>query len=98
MVDAYGVHLGLLYVHALILGLGILSGTWFTARRANSYGFTADRVWDALTWEFLSGLIGARLYHVLTPTPDAGVTTQYSLEHPLEILAIWNGARAFTES
>ena len=93
MIDAYGVHLGPLYIHfyALILGLGILVGTWITARRAKQYGYTADDVWDALTWVFLPGLIGARLYHVLTPTPASGITTQYYLEHPLEILAIWNG-------
>jgi len=91
--DAYGVHLGALYVHfyALILGLGILIGTWITARRAPHFGFTADAVWDALTWAFVPGIIGARLYHVLTPSPASGLTTSYYLEHPLEILAIWNG-------
>lgn len=93
MVDAYGVQLGPLYMHfyALILGIGILVGTWFTARRAKLYGYTVEDVWDALTWAFIPGLIGARLYHVLTPTPASGLTTLYYLEHPLEILAIWNG-------
>ncbi len=93
MVDAYGVHLGPLYIHfyALILLAGILAGTWLTSRRAQKYGFTSDDVWNGLTWAFIPGLIGARLYHVLTPTPASGLTTQYYLEHPIEILAIWNG-------
>jgi phosphatidylglycerol:prolipoprotein diacylglycerol transferase len=91
--DAYGIHLGPLYVHfyALILGAGIFAATWFTARRAPAYGYTADDVWDALTWAFIPGILGARLYHVFTPSPASGVTTEYYLQHPLEILAIWNG-------
>lgn len=93
MFDAYGIHLGPLYIHfyALILGLGIFAGTWFVARRAKQFGIAADIVWDALSWAFVPGILGARLYHVLTPTPASGITTQYYLEHPLEILAIWNG-------
>lgn len=93
MFDAYGVHLGPLYVrfYALILGLGIFTATWFTARRAPKYGYTSDDVWDALTWVFLPGVLGARLYHVLTPTPASGITPEYYVQHPLEILAIWNG-------
>jgi len=91
--DAYGIHLGPLYVHfyALILGLGILVATWVTARRAKRVGIASDTVWDALSWAFVPGIIGARLYHVLTPTPASGITTEYYIEHPLEILAIWNG-------
>ena len=91
--DAYGIHLGPLYIHfyALILGFGIFAGTWFVARRAKQFGITADTVWDALSWAFVPGILGARLYHVLTPTPASGITTQYYIEHPLEIFAIWNG-------
>ncbi len=93
MIDPYGVHLGPLYVrfYALILGLGIFAATWFTARRAPKYGYTADDVWDALTWVFLPGIVGARLYHVLTPTPASGITVEYYLQNPLQILALWNG-------
>jgi phosphatidylglycerol:prolipoprotein diacylglycerol transferase len=91
--DAFGIHLGPLYIHyyALILGLGIFAATWVTARRAKDYGYTSDDVWDALTWVFIPGLLGARLYHVLTPTPASGITTEYYLQHPVEIFAIWNG-------
>ncbi len=93
MIDAYGVHLGPLYVHfyALILLTGVLAGTWLTARRARRRGYTTDDVLDALGWVVIPGIIGARLYHVLTPTPASGITTAYYLQHPLEILSIWNG-------
>jgi phosphatidylglycerol:prolipoprotein diacylglycerol transferase len=87
------VHLGPFYVHfyALILLAGVLAGTWLTVRRAEKRGYTADDVLDALGWVVIPGLIGARLYHVLTPTPASGITTAYYLQHPLEILAVWNG-------
>lgn len=93
MIDAYGLHIGPLYIHfyALILVTAIFVGTWFTARRAKSRGDNPEVVWDIITWAMLPGIIGARLYHVLTPTPASGLTTQYYFEHPLEMLAIWNG-------
>ncbi len=93
MIDAYGVHLGPFYVHfyALILLAGVLAGTWLTIRRAVQRGYTADDVLDALGWVVIPGLIGARLYHILTPTPASGITTAYYLQHPLEMLSVWNG-------
>ena len=40
---------------------------------------------------FILGVVGARLYHVLTPSPSTGITPAWYFAHPLEILAIWNG-------
>ncbi len=93
MVDAYGLHIGPLDIHfyALILVTAILISTWYTSRRAKSRGENPEIVWDIITWALIPGIIGARLYHVLTPTPASGLTTQYYFQHPLEILAIWNG-------
>lgn len=93
VIDAYGIHIGPLYLrfYALILVTAIFVGTWITARRAKAHGDNPDTIWDMITWALLPGIIGARLYHVFTPTPASGLTTQYYFEHPLEILAIWNG-------
>jgi len=91
--DQYGIHLGPLYIrfYALILLTGALVGTWLTARRARARGFNPDFIWNGLLWAMVPGLIGARLYHVLTPTPGSGLTTAYYFQHPEQILAIWNG-------
>lgn len=93
MIDAYGIHLGPLYIrfYALILITGMAAGAWLTARRAPAQGLEARHVWDGLMWAIIPGLIGARIYHVLTPSPDSGLTTEYYLRNPLQILAIWNG-------
>ncbi len=92
-IDAYGIHLGPLYVHfyALLLMGGMLAGAWLSARRAAARGFDPEQVWNGLMWAVIPGLVGARLYHVLTPSPASGLSTAYYLQHPEQILAIWNG-------
>lgn len=92
-IDAYGIHLGPLYIrfYALILIGGMLVGATLAARRAPKFGLDPKYIWDGLTWAIIPGLIGARVYHILTPSPASGLTTQYYLENPLQMLAIWNG-------
>src|SRR6185295_6174637 len=73
--DEYGIHIAVLYIHyyALILMLGMVVGAWLTARRARANGLDENHVWDGLLWAIIPGLIGARLYHVLTPSPASGL-------------------------
>lgn len=102
--DPYWIHITLpfqinLYIHyyALILMTGMLVAAWITARRAREQGYNPEHVWNGLFWAIIPGLIGARLYHVLTPSPSAvtttgePLTTLWYLQHPLDIFAIWNG-------
>jgi phosphatidylglycerol:prolipoprotein diacylglycerol transferase len=93
MIDAFGIHLGPLYIrfYALILIAGMALGALLTARRATTQGLDPKHVWDGLMWAIIPGLIGARVYHILTPSPDSGLTTEYYLRNPLQMLAIWNG-------
>jgi len=51
-------------------------------------------IWDALLWAMVPGVIGARLYHVLTHPKSSlavGVDTAYYFSHPIEIFSIWQG-------
>jgi len=51
-------------------------------------------VWDALIWALIPGIIGARIYHIFTPSQsllDAGIDTMYYLTHPLDIITTWRG-------
>src|ERR1700690_3861622 len=93
VIDSYGIHVGPLYIHfyALILITAMILAAWLTAHRAKAQGLDPDHVWNGLMWAFIPGLIGARLYHILTPTPASGLTTQYYLQNPLQMLAIWHG-------
>ncbi len=97
MIDRYGIHIGdLLYIrfYALIIISGAILASMLAARRASQYKQDPEKVWDILTWVLIGGILGARLWHILTPPPSLvaqGIDTWYYLTHPLEALMIWNG-------
>jgi phosphatidylglycerol:prolipoprotein diacylglycerol transferase len=91
-----GFPLGPLYIrfYGIILMLGALAAAWLAEREARRRGLNGELVWDALIWVLVGGIIGARIWHILTPPPamvEQGITTSYYLTHPLDALAIWRG-------
>jgi phosphatidylglycerol---prolipoprotein diacylglyceryl transferase len=98
-IDRIGIHIGSLTIHfyALIILSGVIVASWLTARRAKANGLNPEHVWDAFVWVVALAIIGARLYHVLTPSPSMHapdgqpMTTLWYLQNPLQMLAIWNG-------
>ncbi len=91
-----GFQLGPLYVrfYGIILMLGAVAAAILAEREARRRGQSGDLVWDGLIWVLIGGIIGARIWHILTPPPsmvDAGITVSYYLTHPLDMLAIWRG-------
>jgi phosphatidylglycerol:prolipoprotein diacylglycerol transferase len=96
MIDAYGIHLGPLYIrfYGMILISGAAAAAYLAASMMRRTGRDPDVVWDALLWALGFGIIGARLYHILTPSKtllDMGIDTRYYLTHPLDILFTWRG-------
>ncbi|HOT25001.1 MAG: prolipoprotein diacylglyceryl transferase [Chloroflexi bacterium] len=80
--------------YALIILAGALLGAWLASVEAKRRGKDGNLVWDILPWLLVGGIIGARLWHVFTPSASnaaMGLTTKYYLQHPLQILMIWNG-------
>jgi phosphatidylglycerol:prolipoprotein diacylglycerol transferase len=77
--------------YGILIVTGILAATYLSTYTARLFGEDPALVWDALTWVVLLGVIGARLYHVVTPPPSMGVDQWYYFRHPLEILATWKG-------
>ena len=91
-----GFQVGPLYIHfyGVIIMLGALAGSFLAEREARRRGQNTDLVWDALVWILIGGIIGARIWHILTPPQsmvEQGYTTYFYLNHPLDMLAIWNG-------
>ncbi|MDD2696347.1 MAG: prolipoprotein diacylglyceryl transferase [Anaerolineales bacterium] len=91
-----GFQIGPLFIryYGIILMLGALAGAWLADREARRRGQDNELVWDALVWVLIGGILGARLWHILTPPPSMvaqGITTAYYLTHPLDALAIWRG-------
>ena len=80
--------------YALLIILGAVVGAWLASRQAKKYGHDPEIVLDLLPWLLIGGIIGARLWHVFTPSASniaAGVTTENYLKNPIEILKMWKG-------
>lgn len=76
--------------YALFILLGIVLGLWLTANRLKARGVKASVAVDIAIWAVPFGIIGGRIYHVLTHWND------YFAEgaDPSSALRIWEGGLA----
>lgn len=81
-----------IYFYALIIIAGAMLGAYLASREAKRRGQNPEIIWDVLPWILIAGIIGARLWHVFTPSASILVNgvNPYFL-HPLEILNIRSG-------
>jgi phosphatidylglycerol:prolipoprotein diacylglycerol transferase len=94
MID--GLKIGIFHFHfyGIVIMFGAVMGAWLAAREAKRRGHDPGIIWDLLVYLIVGGIIGARLWHILTPPPSSvekGLTTAYYITHPLDALAVWNG-------
>ncbi len=82
-------HLGSVPIraYALCIVAGIFAGYWLGRRRWVARGGDPDVIGDIVMWAVPFGLVGSRIYHVIT---------DYELyfgsgRHPLDALKIWHG-------
>jgi prolipoprotein diacylglyceryl transferase len=82
-------HLGPLPVraYALCIVAGIFVCVALTLRRWRARGGRDEDVWDVAFWAIIFGIIGGRLYHVITD----GEKYFGSGRHPIDALKIWDG-------
>lgn len=91
-IDRYGILIGdtrIIYFYAILIMIGVVVAAFLSARRAPKYKQNPENVWDILTWAIIAGVIGARLWHIFTPSPSLvaqGITPEYYLTHPLELI------------
>lgn len=83
------VHLGPLPIrgYALCIIAGIVVAVWLSERRWRARGGTVGQIQDVALWAVPFGLVGGRLYHVITDHDlyfGAG-------RHPIEALYVWRG-------
>ncbi len=77
--------------YGLLLMGGVLAAAFVADREARRRGEDPEHVWNALTWTLVLGIIGARLYHVISNPADSTVNFSYYLQNPVKILYIWEG-------
>ena len=73
--------------YALCLLAGIVVALWWTGRRLDARGAREDAIWDIGVWAVPFGIVGGRLYHVISsPGPYFGPGGD-----PVDALKIWQG-------
>ena len=83
-----------IFFYGILITLGVVAAAYIASIEAKRKGLNPEIILDMLFWLVLAGIIGARIWHILTPPPsmvDIGITTSYYLSHPMEMLAIRNG-------
>jgi phosphatidylglycerol---prolipoprotein diacylglyceryl transferase len=91
-----GISLGPLTLRwsGLLLALGIACGALLAAYEARRRNHDPELIYYLFMPMTMWGLVGARLWHILTPPLSSiqlGLTTGHYLTHPLDMLALWVG-------
>lgn len=76
--------------YGLLIVAGAVLGAWIATIEAKRRGEDPEHVWNVLPWLLIAGIIGARLYHVFS-NPVGGLGWSWYREHPIDIIAFWNG-------
>jgi prolipoprotein diacylglyceryl transferase len=80
-------HIGSLQLrmYGLMIALGVIAAVWLFGRRLEQKGIgTRDDAASIALWAVPAGVIGARLYHVITDW-------QLFRDDPIRVFAIWEG-------
>jgi prolipoprotein diacylglyceryl transferase len=75
-----------LNAYGLMIALGVIAAVWVFGRRMERMGIgTRDDAASVAIWAVAAGVIGARLYHIVTSW-----SSDFS-RHPVDMLKVWQG-------
>jgi phosphatidylglycerol:prolipoprotein diacylglycerol transferase len=83
--------------YGIIIVTAALIGGFIATREARRRGENTERIWDALIWIVIAGIIGARLYHVLSTPAGCAENVPFCgfpwyRDHPIDaIIGITQG-------
>jgi len=83
--------------YGMILMAGAIAAAYLASRLLREDRKSPDLAWDGLLWVLIFGLVGARLYHVFTPSKsllEQGKDTAWYLTHPLDLINTTQGGLA----
>ncbi len=80
-----------IYFYSIFIVIGVLAAVWMSLLEADRRKLDKDYVWDMVPWLLIAGIVGARLWHILTPSTSMGITASYYFQHPLEMFATRKG-------
>ena len=70
--------------HGVFSFIGVAGAVFLVGRWAKFYGINSDDIYSIAVWAIISGVIGARLVHVVD-------NLDYYVENPGLILSVWSG-------
>ena len=70
--------------HGVFSFIGVAGAVFLVGRWARFYGIDSDDIYSIAVWAIISGVIGARLVHVVD-------NLDYYIENPGLIVAVWSG-------
>jgi phosphatidylglycerol:prolipoprotein diacylglycerol transferase len=93
-VDPVAAHLGSfnLYWYGALVAAGFIAAIWLGTHEAEREGLDGDQVLSAVLVAALFGLLGARLYYILSNDPGHYLTAN----HIGEALSLWQGGLSFS--
>ena len=68
-----------IYFYGILIMLGVVVAALLARLEAKRRGLDPEIVWDMLFWLVIAGVVGARIWHILTPPPsmvEQGITTR----------------------
>jgi phosphatidylglycerol:prolipoprotein diacylglycerol transferase len=77
-----------IYSYGVMVALGFLIAVYLASRQAQRVGIASQQIFDVGLYALLSGIVGARVLHVL-------LNFGYYINRPLEIIMINQGGLAF---
>ena len=80
-----------IHYYGIILMAGVIAAAFLADSEAKRQKKDPDFLWDSLIWIVIGGIIGARLWHILTPSLSTGTSFSYYLNNPLAALDITRG-------
>ncbi len=82
--------------YGLLIVIGVLAAAYIATLEAKRRREDPEHVWNLVIWTLILGILGARLYHVLSsPSGASRGFTYYFIEQPLTTLTLFNVAIPF---
>jgi phosphatidylglycerol:prolipoprotein diacylglycerol transferase len=94
--EELGIRIGPLFIryYGIILMTGALIAAWTAEILARRRKFDPEIVWDMFLWIVLGAVVGARIWHILTPPESMvamGIDTAFYLTHPFDAVNLTKG-------
>jgi len=80
-----------IHYYGVILMTGVIAAAFLADSEAKRRKKDPEFLWDSLIWIVLGGVVGARIWHILTPSVSTGTSFAYYLSNPMAAINITNG-------